>query len=70
MLNTILFTALIIAAAVVLLGIKVFFVKGGKFPDPHIGHNAEMRKRGISCASATDAEERNRKSLADYLSNE
>lgn len=70
MLNTILITVLIIAVAVVLLGIRVFFVKNGKFPDMHIGHNAELKKRGISCAATTDAEQRNRKNLADYLTNE
>ena len=70
MLNTILIAALIIAVAVVLMGIRVFFVKNGKFPDTHIGHNTELQKRGISCAAATDAEQRSRKNLADYLSNE
>lgn len=46
MLNTILIAALIIAVAVVLMGIRVFFVKNGKFPDTHIGHNTEL-KRGV-----------------------
>lgn len=32
-----------------LLGVKVFFVKGGRFPHTHIGGNPEMRKRGIKC---------------------
>ena len=39
MLNTILFTLLIVAICLVLLGLKVFFVKGGKFPNGHVSGN-------------------------------
>lgn len=41
---------LLIALAVTLLGVKIFFVKGGRFPNTHIHSNPEMRKRGITCA--------------------
>ena len=40
----------IVILAVLLLGVKIFFVKGGRFPNTHIHDNAEMRKRGITCA--------------------
>ncbi len=40
----------LVAIAVVLLGVKIFFVKGGRFPNTHIHDNAEMRRRGITCA--------------------
>ena len=43
--NTILLTMAIVALAFILLGIKVIFVKGGKFPNTHIGANKEMKKR-------------------------
>ena len=33
MLDTILITLLIVAICIVLLGVKVFFVKGGRFPN-------------------------------------
>ncbi len=41
----------LIGVAVVLLGVKVFFVKGGKFPSGHVHDNQELRRRGIGCAS-------------------
>lgn len=63
--NTILLTMAIVALAFILLGIKVIFVKGGKFPNTHIGANKEMKKRGISCALSTDSVDRNKKQLAD-----
>lgn len=47
---TLLFSVVLIALAVILLGVKIFFVKGGKFPNTHIHANPEMRKRGITCA--------------------
>ena len=50
MMATILLTLAIVGLAVVLLGVKIFFVKGGRFPNTHIHDNPEMRKRGITCA--------------------
>ncbi len=50
MMATLLLALVIVGLAVVLLGVKVFFVKGGRFPNTHIHDNAEMRKRGITCA--------------------
>ncbi|WP_455496776.1 hypothetical protein [Coprobacter sp.] len=65
--NTILLTVAIVGLAFVLLGIKVIFVKGGKFPNMHIGANREMKKRGISCALSTDSTDRSKKQLTDLL---
>lgn len=48
----------IVAVAVVLLGIRVFFVKGGRFPSSHISDNRHLRNKGIVCAVSTDALER------------
>ena len=42
---------LLVGLAFVLLGIKVLFVKGGKFPSGHIHSSKAMRDRGITCAS-------------------
>ena len=43
-------TLVLLLVAVALLGVKVFFVKGGRFPNTHIHGNPEMKKRGIHCA--------------------
>ncbi|MBR1882489.1 MAG: hypothetical protein IJ808_05655 [Muribaculaceae bacterium] len=48
--STLLFTVLLIALAVALLGIRIFFTKNGRFPNTHIHGNPEMKKRGITCA--------------------
>ena len=47
-------TAILLIISFAGLGIKMLFKKGGKFPDTHVGSNAEMRKRGITCAKRTD----------------
>lgn len=41
---------LLIGLAVLLLGVKVFFVKGGKFPSGHAHDNSELRRKGVGCA--------------------
>ena len=47
MVETILITLLIVAISLLLLGVKVFFTKGGKFPNGHVSGNKELRKKGI-----------------------
>jgi hypothetical protein len=44
-------TVLLILVAVILLGVKVLFVKGGKFPSGHVHSSEALRKRGVTCAS-------------------
>ncbi|MDO4319866.1 MAG: hypothetical protein Q4C34_04755 [Bacteroidales bacterium] len=52
--KTVILTIVLIALCIVLLGVKVFFVKGGRFPSGHVGHSPEMRRRGIGCAAHTN----------------
>ncbi len=47
-------TIILVGVALLLLGIKVFFVKGGRFPHTHIDGNPEMKKRGINCPRHDD----------------
>lgn len=47
-------TIALVGIAVMLLGVRIFFVKGGKFPDTHIHSNKHMRKMGITCAQDKD----------------
>lgn len=54
MIKTILFTLLIVAICILLLGLKIFFVKGGKFPNGHVSGNKALRDKGISCAQSQD----------------
>ena len=66
MLYTILITLLIVAICLVLLGLKVFFVKGGKFPNGHVSGNKSLREKGIGCAQSQDREaQQRRRSIAD-----
>ena len=46
---TILPVLLLTGLAVVMLGVRVFFVKGGKFPSSHVGDNPALREKGIKC---------------------
>ena len=39
----------IVALCFLGLGVQTFFSKKKKFPDYEVGHNKEMRKRGIYC---------------------
>ncbi|MCH5245757.1 MAG: hypothetical protein J1E84_04775 [Muribaculaceae bacterium] len=50
--KTVLIAILLVAIAFVLLGVKVLFVKGGRFPSSHVHDNAALRERGIGCATA------------------
>ena len=56
MLDTILYTLLIVAICILLLGLKIFFVKGGKFPNGHVSGNKALKDKGIDCAQSQDRE--------------
>jgi hypothetical protein len=60
MIKTILIGAGILFIAVLLMGVKIFFTKEGKFPDIHIGDNKAMQERGIGCATSQDAQIRSK----------
>lgn len=46
--KTVALTIVLLLICVVLLGVKVLFIKGARFPS---GHTAALRKKGIGCAS-------------------
>ena len=58
MLETVLITLLIVAISIVLLGVRVFFTKDGKFPNSHVSGNEALRKKGINCVQSQDREAR------------
>ena len=58
MLDTLLLVLLIVGVSVLLLGVRVFFVKGGKFPNTHVSGNKALRKKGIGCVQSQDREAR------------
>lgn len=45
MVDTILITLLIVAICIALLGINIFFIKGGKFPNEHVSGNKTLNKK-------------------------
>ena len=45
---------LIIAMALLFLGIRMLIQRNGKFPETEVGRNKEMRKLGIECAKAEE----------------
>lgn len=56
MLETILITLLIVTISLLLLGVKVFFTKNGKFPNGHVSGNKALREKGIGCVQSQDRE--------------
>jgi len=49
-----LLSGIVMLMAMAGLAITMLIRKNGRFPDTHVGHNREMRKRGIKCAKLTD----------------
>ena len=46
---TVCLSALVLGVCILLLGVKVFFVKGGRFPSGHVHDNPALRDKGLSC---------------------
>lgn len=51
-----LLTVLLVGFAVVMLGVKVLFVKNSKFPSGHVRDIPSLREKGIGCAAHNDKE--------------
>ena len=57
---TLLYTLLIIAISLLLLGVRVLFKKDGEFQSQHISENAYLKEKGIHCVIDQDKEARTR----------
>ncbi len=64
MLYTILFTLLIVAICVALLGIRLLLIKGGKFPNGHVSSNKKLRENGVGCAQSQDREAQHKRKFS------
>ncbi len=49
----VLLATVLVGIAFLGLGFNIVFLKK-KFPETHVGHNREMRKKGIVCAKTMD----------------
>lgn len=63
MLITLLTSLLIVAICIILLAVKILFVRGGKFPNTHVSGNKALRKKGIGCVQSQDREARQKRRL-------
>ena len=54
LLKLLIISALLVGLALAVMAITIILKPNGRFPDTHVGHNKEMRKRGITCAQNTD----------------
>ena len=57
---TLLYTLLIIAISLLLLGVRVLFKKDGEFQSQHISDNAYLKEKGIHCVIDQDKDARTR----------
>lgn len=61
MLDTVLISLLIVAICIALLGLRILFTKGGKFPNTHISGSKALRDKGIGCVQSQDKQAREEK---------
>lgn len=64
---TVLLTIIILVICVLLMSIKILFIKGGKFPSSHVSSNKALRDKGLSCQKSLDASDRERKNLEERM---
>ncbi len=54
MIEAFIISSILLLVGILLLGIRIFFVKGGTFPNIHIGGNKALKDKGIDCATSQD----------------
>lgn len=70
MTTTILLTLVLVGLAVLLLGVRVFFVKGGEFPKTEIEDQPALRAKGLTCANKMTEEALRHRDLYDRIPGE
>ncbi|WP_373763626.1 hypothetical protein [Porphyromonas loveana] len=58
---------LLVGLAVLLMGVRVFFKRDGRFPSSHVGSNQAMRDRGIGCHTSQHREAQLHRNLAERV---
>jgi len=53
-LKLLIISSILLSIAAIGFGVRMLLKSQGRFPETHVNKNAEMRKRGISCAKSTD----------------
>lgn len=66
MAKTLLLSIALLAAAFLLLGIKVLFIKGSRFPSGHIHSSPQLKSRGISCQAHKTTNKKQQTKIHDY----
>ncbi|MDE6161722.1 MAG: hypothetical protein K2F77_08700 [Muribaculaceae bacterium] len=59
--KVIILTIILLAVCVILLGVKVLFIKGAGFPSGHVHASPALRRRGITCASGPSSDTKQQK---------
>ncbi len=54
MVEAFIISAILLFIGILLFGIRVFLIKGGVFPNIHIGGNKALKDKGIGCATSQD----------------
>lgn len=67
MTTTLILTLIGVGLAVLLLGVRVFFVKGGEFPKTEVEDQPALRAKGIVCGNKMTAEAVRHKDLYDRV---
>lgn len=52
--KTVLAALALLSLAFVGMAIKILVRKNGQFPSSHVGHNPEMKKKGLVCVNTWD----------------
>lgn len=67
---TLILTLAIVALAVLLLGVRVFFTRHWGFPNTHVDGNPALEAKGLSCHRHQHQEAQHRQNLFDKIASE
>lgn len=56
MLQAFIISAILLIIGILIMGFRIFFIKGGEFPNIHIGGNQALKSKGVHCATTQDRE--------------
>jgi hypothetical protein len=67
MIQAFIVSSVLLIIGVLIMGYRIFFIKGGSFPNIHIGGQPALKDKGISCATTQDREAQKKRNLASNM---
>lgn len=67
--KVIIMSILLLSIGIILMSVRILFIKGGRFPSSHVSANKSLRDKGITCHTSQHNEAQKKRDLNSIYKN-